>query len=225
VSWLDKKIYTQVRSPPINLSNAYIVVLAATMKAFISILFCLIAIVACRTKRDHPSIGNDDCLPYFKYDRIVHYRIAIENDLVGEIWEKKSRSDSEERLFSILSDKYHDEKYAMTSLQDTARMRDLEKLGFGKQEIFKDEYDIFDTLFCERPHDEVEINGIHYEEIEVNMCLPVYRDILFFKDHGKTVGFARICLDCDMSNIVGSMQMTDNFGQVGEFDVLTDLLK
>ena len=196
------------------------------MKALISILFCLIAIVACKTKRDPSSNGNGDCLPYFKYDRIVHYRIAIENDLVGEIWEKKSRSDSEERLFSILSDKYHDDKYAMTSLQDSSRMRDLEKLGFVKQEMLKGEYYIFDTLFCERHHDKIEVNeGIYEEEIEVNMCLPVYRDILFFKDHGKTVGFARICLDCDMSNIVGSMQMTDNFGQVGEFDVLTDLLK
>ena len=46
------------------------------------------------------------------------------------------------------------------------------------------------------------------------MCLPVYRDILFFKDHGKTVGFARICLDCDMSNIVGSTKMTDSLDKL-----------
>jgi hypothetical protein len=172
--------------------------------------------MGCRTKPDLPSGSNvDDCLPYFEYDRITHYRIEIRDDSVSEIAEKKGRSNFEEKLFSVLSDRYQGEKYAMTNLQDTAKMGELETLGFVKQEISKNEFYIFDKLFCER----------HYDEIEVNMCLPVYRDILIFKDHAKTVGFARICLDCDMSNIIGSAQTTVTFGQTGEFDALSHLLK
>ena len=160
-------------------------------------------------------VSGNNCQPYFQFDQLTHYRISISDDSVGILQGKTNRDNKEEKLFGVLSDRVFDEKYSMTSLSDTIKLMNLEELGFIRKEIPNDKISTIDKLFCER----------YYDEIDHNMCLPVYRDIIFFKNNHRTVGFARLCFDCYMSNIVGSDRDTYTFGQSGEYESLSLLLK
>jgi hypothetical protein len=184
------------------------------MKAHLAISILLI-LTFCRDKPKEIAVSNNDCQPYFQFDHVTHYQISISDDSVGVLQEQSNRDEKEEKLFEVLSDRVFDEKYSMVSLSDTTKLLDLENLGFLRKDIFNDKIVALNKLFCERA----------YDEIEHNMCLPVYRDIMLFKMKKRTVGFARICFDCDMSNMVGSDRDTFTFGQAGEFESLKLLLK
>jgi len=187
------------------------------MKAYLAILILLIATHCKDMSKGNTAMvaSSNNCPAYFQFDQMTHYRISISDNSVGQIQERKDRNDNEEKLVEVLNDRFFDEKYSMTSLTDTLRLMSLEKLGFTKKEISNDKFAAINSLFCERKTD----------EIERNMCSPIYRDIIFFRKQNKTVGFARICLDCDMSNIVGSDRDTYTFGQAGEFELLETLLE
>jgi hypothetical protein len=184
------------------------------MKAYFAILIFL-TLTYCKDRPKEDAASNSDCQPYFQFDHLTHYRISISDDSVGILQGQDKRDEKEEKLFEVLTDRVFDEKYSMTSLADTIKLMNLEDLGFLRKEIPKDKILKIDQLFCERA----------YDEIDHNMCLPVYRDIIFFKKEERTVGFARICFDCGMSNIVGSDQNTYTFGQAGEYETLSLLLK
>jgi hypothetical protein len=157
---------------------------------------------------------TDKCPAYFEFDQLTHYEISITDDSVAQLQERR-RNEKEEKLFEILSDRVFDEKYSMTSLADTIKLFSLEKVGFVKKEISKEKFQPISAVFCEK----------HSDENDQNMCLPVYRDIILFREQNRVVGFARICFDCEISNIVGSNRDTYSFGEAGEFEVLERLLK
>ena len=184
------------------------------MKAFFVILI-LLTLTCCKDRPKEGVASNSDCQPYFQFDQLIHYKSSISDDSVGILQGREKRDEKEERLFQVLTDRVFDEKYSMTSLADTIKLMNLEDLGFLRKEISKDKILKIDQLFCERA----------YDEVDHNMCLPVYRDIIFFKKEGRIVGFARICFDCGMSNIVGSEQDTYAFGQAGDYETLSHLLK
>ena len=184
------------------------------MKAYLAISIVLI-FTFCKERPKENALSNSNCQPYFQFDRVMHYQISISDDSVRVLQDQSYRGEKEEKLFEVLSDRAFGEKYSMVSLSDTIKMMDLQEFGFLHKEISNDKFAAFDTLFCEKS----------YDEIDHNMCLPVYRDIIFFKRKNRTVGFARICFDCDMSNIVGSDRDAFTFGQAGEFESLKLLLK
>jgi hypothetical protein len=184
------------------------------MKAYFAISILLI-LTYCKDKPKENAVSENDCQPYFQFDHLTHYRISISDDSVAVLQEQTNRDEREEKLFEVLSDRVFDSKYSMTSLSDTIKLMNLEEVGFLRKEISNDKFMAVDKLFCER----------YYDEIDHNMCLPVYRDIIVFKKKNSTVGFARICFDCAMSNIIGSDRDTYTFGQAGEFESLRVLLK
>jgi hypothetical protein len=189
--------------------------LAVSMKKTYLGISILLILTYCKDKPKEAAVPNIECQPYFQFDRLMHYRISISDDSVGILQGQINRDEKVEKLFGVLSDRVFDEKYSMTSLSDTIKLMDLEELGFIGKETPNDKISAIDKLFCDRD----------YDESDHNMCLPVYRDIIFFKRKHRTVGFARICFDCNMSNIVGSNRETSTFGQGGEYESLSLLLQ
>jgi hypothetical protein len=178
---------------------------------------CLFLLTTCTgnlNKNIPKQAPSKKCVPYFQFDAVLHYKIGISDDSVSQLLEKSDRTQEENEILNILSDEVLDDKFAMRNLSDTIKLAHLNNIGFGLREISRDKFAAINSLFCEK----------HYNEVEGNMCIPVYRDILVFKKHNNTVGFARICFDCEMSNIVGSNGDTHAFGQGGGFTVLAQLL-
>lgn len=53
-------------------------------------------------------------------------------------------------------------------------------------------------------------------------CAPLFRDILIFKKNNKTIGIAKICLECEKFYLVGNKVTSniDSFGENNEFEDL-----
>ena len=55
-----------------------------------------------------------------------------------------------------------------------------------------------------------------------NACAPIFRDILVFKKNNKTIGIAKICLECEKFYLVGN-KVTSNIDSFGENNEFSDL--
>lgn len=169
----------------------------------------LLTLVSCKSQQDKTNSKiAGECLPYFEYDDVDHFSIKIEEDSVWSLKEREVKSVSEKKLLDLLQDDLHD-------ISDTVMLMDLPGMGFEKKKIPREKFSQLDQLFCERSH----------EEISASTCIPIYRDILLFKNHNRITGFARLCFDCDQSNLIGSNRDTKTFGQAGEFAALSRMLE
>ncbi len=170
----------------------------------------LLLLVGCKPNGDKSQAirNSSECVPYFQYDNIEHFSMQIEADSIWNIFDKQNQTEKEKTLIEIVTAETIDE------IADTLKLSDLISLGYKKKDLPNDKFNAVNDLFCER----------NYDEISVNMCIPVYRDILLFKREKQTIGYARICFECEMSSIVGSTRDTKTFGQAGEFQKLNRLL-
>ena len=99
-------------------------------------------------------------------------------------------------------------------LVDSTMIKELEKLDFVKKDIPTDKFGEINEIFCQRIHTE----NLH------KMCITVYRDILVFKKRNRTIGFAKLCFDCNQNVITGTALNTDEFGQSGDYEKLYKIL-
>jgi hypothetical protein len=179
------------------------------------IMFALIMFfMFCCHKKPHHQATDDkkgaDCQPFFAFDHLDHYQIKIADDSISNLREKENLNDAESRLLDIL------QSDSSMTIADTATFIDLHALGYTKQPIGDADFDRINLLFCE---------GIFLEEMSINMCIPAFRDILVFQNDGRTVGFAKLCFDCDQRVIAGTDKDATQFGQTGEFKKLASILK
>ena len=83
-------------------------------------------------------------------------------------------------------------------------------LSKNSDEIIK----AIDEIFTEKKHAE------YYEFA----CIPIFRDVLIFKNKSKVVGIAKICFTCNNSVIVGTNANTEEFGMSGDYEKLSEIL-
>lgn len=148
------------------------------------------------------------CKPYFIFDHVEHYYNDISEDALLEMLNRDHQSNQEERTLKMLT---HDE---LQEIKDTSLLNDIEELGFVRQNISALKIQKLIEIFCER----------NQQDGLFTSCLPVYRDIIVFKEKGKTIGVAKICFSCNQSVIIGSSRNTYSFGQNGEYTLLYELL-
>jgi hypothetical protein len=151
---------------------------------------------------------RDTCTPYFEFDKIEHYYLEIDETVLWDIEEKKIKSNKQEKQLELLLQRTPDK------LVDSTMIKELEKLDFVKKDIPTDKFGEINEIFCQRIHTE----NLH------KMCITVYRDILVFKKRNRTIGFAKLCFDCNQNVITGTALNTDEFGQSGDYEKLYKIL-
>ena len=169
----------------------------------------ILTISGCNRRAETEPMSPSECSTYFEFDQVDYYSVDISEDSVFTLEEKEGKATNELRLLELLL------QDTLNELNDTIKLKDFETVGFAKQEISQDKFGQLDQIFCERTHDET----------VYSTCIPVYRDILFFKRKRRTIGFARICFDCDNSIIAGTTRDVSQFGQSGDYGRLWRLLK
>ena len=151
---------------------------------------------------------NIACNHYFKFDKVEHYFLNIEEDKLWKIEEKKTQTEKEKRQLNLLI------QHALSKISDTGILKDIDKLDFVKKEVPVDKLKQINEIFCERKHNEVYALA----------CIAIYRDILVFKKENKIIGTAKLCFSCDQSVITGTTLNTEEFGQSGDYKKLFRLL-
>jgi hypothetical protein len=162
----------------------------------------------CNSKPDNKAAQSFNCKPYFQFDVVDHYLIDIDESNLWAMEGKEHKTEKETIQLELLV------QDTLEKLSDTAILKNIEKAGFGKKEVPANKFGELNEIFCERKH----------KEVLATTCIPVFRDILVFKQRNRTIGTAKICFDCSQSIIAGSQQNTDEFGQSGDYLKLRKLL-
>lgn len=187
------------------------------MKKLSLLFLTLIFFINCKNQEDNSTQNNldtktisenQDCVPYFDFDQVEYYSINIEENKVYNLYDIEDKTENETKLLSILEDD------TFSSISDSTFIYDLEGIGYVKTKISDSDYFSLNQIFCFREH----------KDGEYAACIPIYRDILIFKNLNKITGMAKICFDCGQYHIVGSKEITKDFGQSGDFGKLNTLL-
>lgn len=160
------------------------------------------------SKRTVKTENENECKPYFHFDKVEHYFLDIEEDKIWEIEEKTQKTEKESKQLELLIEN------TPNKLADTVYLKDLEKIDFIKTEISSDKFEELNKIFCERKH----------KESIGMLCVAIYRDILVFKKANKIIGGAKICFECDQNVIIGTTLSTTEFGQSGDYGKLYSIL-
>jgi hypothetical protein len=144
---------------------------------------------------------------YFEYDEILHFKNDVDEALIGDLYNNKSKLDS--LKFGVILDDIP------KSIVDTTYLNILQDIGYTKTTIDQKKFKAIDEIFTEKKHPE----GTYFS------CIYVYRDILVFKRKSKIVGMAKICFDCGGSQIFGTKSNTEEFGQSGDYESLAEILE
>lgn len=145
---------------------------------------------------------------FFDFDEVIHYRIEIDENKLLIREEDNLSSDEQLQNDLIILDKPE-------VISDTMFVKNLQEIGFSKTNILENKFEELNELFSLK----------NPKEHLSNSCIAVYRDILIFKKNNKVIGVAKICFDCDQSQIIGTKINTMNFGQDGDYEKLYKLLK
>ncbi len=157
---------------------------------------------------DSKTTSQHTCTPYFDFDKVEHYYLDMNENVLWDTEQKKIKTDKEQKQLTLLI------QHKPDKLTDSTFLKGLENFDFVKKEIPVDKFDKINQIFCQRKH----------KEVLAMACIAVYRDILIFKKENKTIGFAKVCFSCDQSVITGTTQNTDEFGQSGDYKKLYQLL-
>ncbi|OJJ23197.1 hypothetical protein BKI52_02245 [marine bacterium AO1-C] len=142
------------------------------------------------------------------YNKLEWY--SITTDKTTAIERKKSNfSRKEKRLREVLIET------KTTSLRKADFIKDLEGLGFVKQQVPAKKFG--------------KINELMFSDKSTGMrttaCKPFYRDILVFRRDARLVGIAKVCFECHKSYMIGIEHQTRNFGKKNDYKKLEKILK
>jgi hypothetical protein len=193
------------------------------MKTNFSFSLILFLLLGCNQKptvsrSDHPS---KECKPYFEFNKINYYHTDVVDTFIWKLTEKE-RSAQETKYLMFVSDILDGDQDSTGRIanedpiqSDTADLESLAEFAFLEKEIASVDMMPMSKIFCDAGRE---------GDIRRLACTAIYRDILVFKQGNRTVGFAKLCFDCERSVIVGSNANTFQFGQTGEFEKLRALL-
>ncbi len=151
-------------------------------------------------------------LNFFDFDKVEHYYKDIDaGDILVEMQrlETIDKKSEEHNYLNLIGYDYpkdvNDEKF----------IDNLIKFKFSKVQIEDKFYNELNKLFsfsnCQDDY------GL--------ACAPVYRDILVFYKEEKIVGIAKICFECDKSDVIGAKKDASFFGHCGGYGKLYKILK
>lgn len=179
---------------------------------YVLLIFVVINVSSCGNQ------SKNECAHPFAFDKATHYRLALPDSIVSDAYdfyfkEANSNQAPEQDL------RFNREALAiafdnsMSKQSDKSKVKSLAGIGFQRTEILKSRFAILDSMFC----------YLNQEPTEVAACEPIYRDLIVFEKDNKIIGWVKICLDCGISEIVGSKYkyngMTYSVG-VGKLDVV-----
>jgi len=155
----------------------------------------------------NPTINSDkyeikECSnTIFEYDRIDYYHLDIDN-FNGH---KTSQKDTIKR--NILNDYFN-------TISDSLN---LDKIGnyYSKIKLNEKSLKFINSYICKNKKSSDE---------SFSECMPIFRDILIFKNKSKIVGINKICFECDVSNLV-SVEYNSYSFNIDEINILEDFLK
>ncbi len=146
---------------------------------------------------------------FFEYDAIDYYQNDFDESKVGELYSNELKTEfSTLKKEIILGD-------IPKNITDLSFIRKLEKVGYKKSYINKSKFQSIDKIFIEKKA----------SENLSTACVYVYRDILIFRKEGKVVGTSKICFECMANQINGTTANTENFGQDGDYEELSKILR
>jgi hypothetical protein len=151
-------------------------------------------------------LETTDGTPFFNdYKQVLHFKYII------------SKTDANNYLYSKGEKKKEYPDCLTDRLPQKLDANLAEKLfheGFIRNKIKKKEFQNLDQIFSYRNTDQA----------PVAECLPIYRDILIFRNKKEVKGIVQICFDCSQFMFIGSNVETFGFGQEGEPAQLKALL-
>ncbi|MFT5819864.1 MAG: hypothetical protein ACI8ZM_001089 [Crocinitomix sp.] len=147
-------------------------------------IFCLILVGFLNVSAIHDMKQKQDFC--FDFDEVMYYHTDIDEQYDAGPAYLKNENDlndtfpDRQKLDLILSDSYP------KSLTDSLFFNDLPKYNYVLNLIEKPHHIAIKSMFC----------PTNSNDKSIDMCMPLYRDILVFKNNDKIVGLAKICFSC-----------------------------
>ncbi|MDP2162371.1 MAG: hypothetical protein Q8K02_17960 [Flavobacterium sp.] len=137
----------------------------------------------------------------FEYDQIDYYHLDIDNFNGHET----SQKDTIKR--NIVNDYFN-------TISDSLN---VDKIGnyYAKIKLNEKSLKFINSYICKTK----KTSDIYFSE-----CMPVFRDILVFRNKSKIVGINKICFECNISNLV-STQYNSYLFNIDEITILEEFLK
>jgi len=188
------------------------------MKTNFNLLIVFLILIACGKKPESQASSKIEkeeksFIPvygqkYFSYDQIDFYHIDFDENNILELDKNKDNSKIDKLRNDIIIREFPE------NIKEIGFLKSMDKIGYIKKEIQKNKFSEIDKIFIEKT----------VNESSSYACIPVYRDILVFKNKGKVIGIAKICFGCHQHRIIGTKINDENFGQNGDYEKLKILL-
>jgi len=130
---------------------------------------------------------------HFQFDHVEHYRINFSDEKIRELNNKTNKTAEERRLDSILNESYF---YEISK----DFLNSLDKSYWIKRDVSKNKLSELEQIYYD---------GFNFAR---SKCIPVYRDILVFKQADSILGVSKICFECELQ------QTIDHYGDQKKFD-------
>lgn len=147
--------------------------------------------------------------PFFDFDEVIHYEFPIS----AQEYEDLILADTLSEKGKLLSIVFHD-ACPVTQEEKIKFKEILESVDKEMSTINSKYYEELNRVFSEKKCDDMRINS----------CAPIYRDIFIFKKNKKETGIAKICFECQLFSISNKEAITDCFNQNGELSRLKKII-
>jgi len=148
--------------------------------------------------------------PFYDFDTVDYYHVDINQDERMALFDRQNNPEKDDKVFWNLFFK----DMAPETLKDKEFIANLKRLYKVQGTIDKKYYAIINNIFSEK------FNSSEY----TIACEPEYRDILIFKKDNRITGIAKICFECEKSNLIGTIKKTAHLGNEGDFSRLQGIL-
>ena len=148
--------------------------------------------------------------PFYEFDTVDYYHVDINQDERMALFDRQNNPERDDKIFWDLFFKNTTTK----ALKDKEFIANLKRLYKIQGTINKKYYGAINNIFSEK------FNSSDY----TIACEPEYRDILIFKKDNKVTGIAKICFECEKSNLIGTNKKTAYLGNENDFSRLKGIL-
>lgn len=145
--------------------------------------------------------------PDLEFNQAIHYTISIDDDTLFDLASRDGLTDYEQLKIEVLLNKTPE------SLSDTLLLENFGAIGFTKTQLNTEQVSQLQYLF----------NIEHKKPVRVNECINIYRDILVLRQGNKTIGIAKICLECEAMLLTAAEQQNLHL-RPGNYERLKDLM-
>ena len=181
-----------------------------SVKVIFKICF-LSALASCHlkdSKLDHRKVSISNLKAFFNYDHVDYYYFQFSETQILNLIKNKSNSQNDSLKAGLI---IYD---TPNSINDTSFIGKLKEIGFRHREIPKDQFNLLDSIFVEKP------------TTEYSACASetVFSDLIVFRNKGKIAGIIKFSYGCNLGfHFIGTNANVSTFGQDGEFRKLMKL--